>query len=265
MKSEVDMRARGHLVSIIGHSAAGMNYEMRDVLNVLGPIARSDDSELRRRGMLALAKAISEVQVDVSPYIDEVLQIAFSPPPTAERLSALRPLIERLARSDVKLAASVLGKLIQGAMEIGIGTSGSQKLFGRLKPTARMVVRLTTPGARKELLELVPKLDRILGSLVLDAICHEALTEFPDELDELLKSNVPGELKEIILNYRYTQERALLAVRSGLSFTSYCPHKGTSLRPCDSIHAVMPLSCSASQRLLSYAVCRLSIIYHGRA
>lgn len=209
VNSEVDTRARGYLVSMIGRSAAGMKYDMRRVLGVLQPIAGSSDNELRRRGMLALAKAISEFQGDVSPYVDEVLKTAFSPPPTAERLSALRPLIERLLRSDVELAASVLQKLILGAMQAGIGTSGRQKLFGRLKPTARMVVRLTTTEARKELLEIVPNLDRILGSLVVDAICHEVLTELPNELDELLKSDVPGEVKETILKYRYTQERSL--------------------------------------------------------
>jgi hypothetical protein len=96
-----------------------------------------------------------------------------------------------------------------GAMEVGIGTSGRQKLFGRLKPTARVVVRLTTPEARKELLKIVPNLDRVLGSLVLDAICHEVLIEFPNELDELLRSDVAGEVKETILKYRYTQERSL--------------------------------------------------------
>jgi nucleoside phosphorylase/energy-coupling factor transporter ATP-binding protein EcfA2 len=209
VNSEVDMRARGYLVSMIGRSAAGMKYDMRSVLNILVPIAKSADDELRRRGMLALAKASSEFQGDVSPYVDEILQTVLSPPATAERLSALRPLIERLLRSDVELAASVFRKLIMGAMEVGIGTSGRQKLFGRLKPTARVVVRLTTPEARKELLKIVPNLDRVLGSLVLDAICHEVLIEFPNELDELLRSDVAGEVKETILKYRYTQERSL--------------------------------------------------------
>ena len=59
-----------------------------------------------------------------------------------------------------------------------------------------MIVRLTMTEARKGLLKIVPNLDRILGSLVVDAICHELLTEFPNELNELLKSDMLGEVKE---------------------------------------------------------------------
>lgn len=209
VNSEADTRARGHLVSIIGNSAARMGYDIKKTVAVLESIAKSADDELRRRGMLALAKVVSEFEKDTSAYADNVLQTAFSPPVTAERLNALKPFIERLTRTNAEFAAGVFKQLIQGAMKANIGTSGKHKLFGKLKPTARAVVRHTTQQARKDLLEMIPKLDRVLGSLIIDAVCHEVLSEFPEELDALLNSNVPGEIKEIIFKYRYTQERSL--------------------------------------------------------
>lgn len=60
---------------------------------------------------------------------------------------------------------------------------------------------------RRKLLELTPKLDRILASMVVDAICHESLFDLSPELDRIFEMEVPGEVKETIIKYRYTQER----------------------------------------------------------
>ena len=209
MKSEVDPRVRGPLITIIGRSTAGMSYGIERVFEVLEPLARSTDLDLRRRAMLAICNVVTDFPGDVSAYALKALEIALIPPPDAQRLYSLRPIIERLVTSDIELAAELTQKLIKGAHEAGLGSGGRHKMFGRLKRTLRLVVRYSGHHRRYQLLELVPDLERILGSLVTDAICHEALTELSPELEKLLDSNVSGDIKQIVLRYRYTQERAL--------------------------------------------------------
>lgn len=204
-----DTRVRGYLISIIGRSAAEMRYDLQSVIEVLKPYAVGKDVELRRRGMFSLARAAAESSADVSQHAVSVLDIALDPPINAERLTVLRNLMERLIPANTELAATLMMRLLTGAVDGGLGTSGRHKLYGRLKPTLRLIVRYSSAGTCKELIGMVPQLGRVLGSLVTDAICHEALTESQPELDTLLESNIPSETKEIILKYRYTQERSL--------------------------------------------------------
>lgn len=204
-----DTRVRGYLISIIGRSAAEMRYDLPSVIEALRPYAAGEDVELRRRGMYSLARAVAESDADVSQYAESILDIALDPPINAERLTILRNLVMRLIPARAELAAALIKKLLRGAVSGHMGTSGMHTLFGRLKPTMRLVVRFSSSGTRRELAEMVPQLGRVLGSLVTDAICHEVLTESQPELDALLASKVHSEIKEIILKYRYTQERSL--------------------------------------------------------
>ncbi len=209
MKSEVDPRVRGPLLAIIGRSTAGMNYDVDEVFEVLEPLARGANLDLRRRALLAIANVVTDSTSDIRDQAMRALDIALSPPPDAQRLYSLRPVIERLVVADIDAAGEMAVRLLKGAHEGQLGKGGRHKLYGRLKQTIRLVVRFSGHQRRHELLNLVPELDRILGSLITDAICHEALAELSPELDTLLDSNVPGDIKQIILRYRYTQERAL--------------------------------------------------------
>jgi nucleoside phosphorylase/DNA replication protein DnaC len=209
MKSEADARVRGPLLSIIGRSTAVMSDGVKEAFEVLEPLARGVDTALRRRAMLAIANVVAGSPGDISEYAFTALDNALSPPLDAQRLYSLRPIIERLAESNAEVAAELTLKLIKGAHYGGLGSSGRHKIFGRLKTTLRLVVRSASHHQRLEFARLVPEVGRILGSLVTDALCHEALSELSPELDELLKANVAGDIKQIILRYRYTQERSL--------------------------------------------------------
>lgn len=204
-----DTRVRGYLMSILGRSAAEMRYDLPSVIEVLRPYAAGEDVELRRRGMYSLAQVAAGSDADVSQYAASILDIALDPPINAERLTILRNLISRLIPTEVELAATLMKKMLRGAVSGRMGTNGMHTLFGRLKPTMRLVVRFSSSETRRELAEMVPQLGRVLGSLVTDAICHEVLTESQPELDALLESKVDSQIKEIILKYRYTQERSL--------------------------------------------------------
>ena len=209
MKTEVDPRVRGPLLSIIGRSTAGMSYGLNEVFELLEPLAQGTNLDLRRRAMLAISNVVTEFPDDISVHAFRVLDNALTPPLDAQRLCSLRSIIERLVESNPDVAAELSLKLISGAHKGGLGSAGRHKMFGRLKRTIRLVVKHSSRQRRLEFSGLVPELDRILGCLVTDAICHEALTELSPELDELLKRKVAGDIKQIILRYRYTQERSL--------------------------------------------------------
>jgi nucleoside phosphorylase len=209
MKSEVDPRVRGPLLAIIGRSTTGMKYDLDEVFEVLEPVARGTNLDLRRRALLAIANVITDFPGEISEHASRALDIALSPPLDAERLYSMRPVIERLVKTDVDLTGDLAVRLLKGAHEAGLGKGGRHKIYGRLKQTLRVVVRYSGHHRRHQLLGLVSLVDRILGSMITDAICHEALAELSPELDTLLDSDVPGDIKQIILRYRYTQERAL--------------------------------------------------------
>jgi energy-coupling factor transporter ATP-binding protein EcfA2 len=204
-----DRAVRGYLISILGRSAAEMRYDLPSIIETLRPYAAGEDVELRRRGMYSLAQAVAESGADVSQYAESILDIALDPPINAERLTILRNLILRLIPGDTELAATLMKKMLRGAVSGRMGTSGMHTLFGRLKPTMRLVARFSSQETRRELVEMVPQLGRVLGSFVTDAVCHEVLIELQPELDALLESKIHSDIKEIILNYRYTQERSL--------------------------------------------------------
>lgn len=209
MKSEPDARVRGPLLSIIGRSTAVMSYDLKEVFEVLEPLARGPHIELRRRAMLAISNVVAAFPGDISDYAFKALDNALTPPLDAQRLYSLRPIIERLVGSNADVAAEFTLKLINGTHDSGLGPSGRHKVFGRLKTTLRLVVKYASHHRRIEFAKLVPKVDRILGSLVTDALCHEALSELSTELDALLEADITGDVKHIIFRYRYTQERSL--------------------------------------------------------
>ena len=209
MKSEADARVRGPLLSIIGRSTAVLSYGPEEVFDVLDPLARGADTELRRRAMLAISNVVANFPGDISDYAFKALDNALTPPLDAQRLYSLRPIIERLVGSNAELAAQFTLKLVKGAHDRGLGSSGRHKIFGRLKTTLRLVMKSSSHHRRVEFARLVPDIDRILGSLVTDALCHEALSELSPQLDELLKADIAADVKQIILRYRYTQERSL--------------------------------------------------------
>lgn len=159
MKSEVDPRVRGPLLAIIGRSTAGMSYDLDEVFDVLEPLARGTNLDLRRRALLAIANVITDFPRDISAHAVKALDIALSPPPDAQRLYSLRPIIERLVVADIELAGELALKLIKGAHEAGLGRGGRHKIFGRLKQTLRLVIRYSAHHRRHELLSLVPELD----------------------------------------------------------------------------------------------------------
>jgi hypothetical protein len=137
----------------------------------------------------------------------KVLDLAIMPPIDAGRISAMRPIIASLLPDNAELAASAIERLVRETADSSLGVNGRNKIFGRLKPTVRSVVRRASASALKRLLDSVPKLDRVLGALIVDAISHEALAPMSAELDNLLSGNVHSDIKELILRYKYSRER----------------------------------------------------------
>lgn len=205
--AEDDRGVRCQIVETINQTVIKEEYDIPAVLQALEPLARSKEEGIRDTALYAIVKAISGSKADVAPFAMRVLDIALAPQTNAGRLFCLRPVLQRLLPADVELATDIVERMVVEASGAGLGVNGSRRLFGRFKPMVRAILRNAPKHLKQRLLSQVPKLDRILGSLIIDGICHECLTEMGAELDEVLNGNAPGDIKEIILRYRYTHER----------------------------------------------------------
>lgn len=57
------------------------------------------------------------------------------------------------------------------------------------------------------LLSRIPSLERVLGVLVVRAVCHEALNILAPELDKLLTRDLHSDLKQMVIGYKHIHER----------------------------------------------------------
>ena len=207
LSKEDDRHVRSQIVETISQAAIKEGYAIEAILTVLEPIARGKEVGLRDTAMYAIVKAVLSSKADVAPFAMRLLDIALAPQTNAGRLISLRSVLLGLLSVDVVLAARIVERMLTKATAAGLGINGSRKLLGKFKPTVRSILRTAPKHIRQHLLNQVPNVDRILGSLIVDAVCHECLTEMSAELDDLLNSDVLGDIKEIILRYRYTHER----------------------------------------------------------
>jgi hypothetical protein len=207
LSAEDDSHVRCQIIETISQATTKVGYDIEEVLQALEPLAKSNQVGIRDLAMNAIVKAVLSSTTDAASFAMRLLEIALAPQTNAGRLISLRPILLRLVPTDAELAGRIVERMITEATGAGLGVNGSRKLLGRFKPTVRLVIRKASKEQMVRFLTHVPKLDRILGSLIVDAICHECLTEMRAELDELLKGNALGDIKEIVLRYRYSHER----------------------------------------------------------
>jgi hypothetical protein len=207
MSGESDARIRGQFVTLMGQASGGAQYDIDRVVAVLEPLATTSEVDIREKAFACMAKIVAESPDDPAPYAMRVLSAALTFQTNAARLSAMHPIIKRLIDSDVTLAAEVFERLLLESKDSGLGVNGSRKLLGRFKPLTRSLIRAAPLMISRRLLSSVSRLDRILGVLIVDSICHEALNSLMHELDELLKQEIHSEVKQVVLRYKYTHER----------------------------------------------------------
>lgn len=207
LTSESDPATRGHLMSLMGQAATGANVEISRAVDALIALATVEEIDIREKAFAGLVKIVAEASADSAPFAMRVLDAALSRPTNAARLSLMRPLIKRLIETDPTLAAEVFERLLIESRQAGLGLNGSRKLLGRFKSMARLLVRVAPLPMTRRLLGRVPSLDRVLGVLVVDSVCHAALGELSPELDELLNENIHSDIKQVILRYKYTFDR----------------------------------------------------------
>ncbi len=201
---EGDACTRGHLVTLMGQAASDTSADIGGLVDVLISLAVSSDIDIREKALAGVVKIVAEAP---GAYAMRVLDAALARPTNAARLSLMRILIKKLIDDDVELAARLFEKLLTGAKDAGLGFNGSRKLLGRFKLLTRSLVRAAPAAVSRRLLNLVPELDRVLGVLVVDSICHEVMNGLGAELDELLKQDIHNDVKQVILRYKYVHER----------------------------------------------------------
>jgi hypothetical protein len=207
LSSESDPITRGHLMMLMGQAATGANVEINDEVDVLFVLATVKEINIREKAFAGLVKIVAEASADPAPFAMRVLDAALARPTNSARLSLMLPLIKRLIETEPTLAAEVFERLLTESRRAGLGLNGSRKLLGRFKSLARLLVRSAPLPMTRRLLERVPSLDRVLGVLVVDSVCHEALNELNPELDQLLNEDIHNDIKQLILRYKYTFDR----------------------------------------------------------
>jgi len=207
LTSESDPITRGHLMMLMGQTATSANVEIGGAVDVLIGFATVEEINIREKAFASLVKIVAESSADPAPFAMRVLDAALSRPTNAGRLSSMLPLIKRLIKTDPKLAAEVFERLLKESRRAGLALNGSRKLLGRFKSLARLLVRVAPLAMTRRLIERVPSLDRVLGVLVVDSVCHEAVSDLNPELDKLLNENIHSDIKQVILRYKYTFER----------------------------------------------------------
>jgi hypothetical protein len=204
---EADLRVRGQLALLIGQASGGARGHTAEVVDALEPLAKGGKTDIREKALAGMLQIVAESADDLRPYAMRMLDAALTPPTNAARVSLMRPLVRRLIDEDIGLAADLFERLLTEARDAGLGLNGSHTILGRFKPTARLLVRTAPPEVSRRLLGRVPSLDRVLGVLIVDAVCHEALNNLAPELDELLTRDVHSDVKQMIIRYKYIHER----------------------------------------------------------
>jgi hypothetical protein len=208
IEGEADLRVRGQLALLIGQASGGARGYTAEVVNALEPLAKAGETDIREKSLAGMLKIVGDSSDDIRPYAMRMLDAALAPPTNAARVSLMRPLIRRLIDEDVGLAAEVFERLLTESRNAGLRINGSRTILGRFKPTARLLVRTASPEVSRRLLSRIPSLDRVLGVLVVDAVCHEALNTLAPELDELLTRDIHSDVKQVVIGYKYIHERS---------------------------------------------------------
>jgi hypothetical protein len=208
LKRENSKSIQVSLLTILGATAVRADYDVDSALDFLTPYAYSSDLALRSRAYEAIISILDEFSGDLTPYIQDALDVALSPPLDSRRLSLLRTVILRLIPDEVDLAAELFIKLITAANKARLGDNARRKVFSRMRIMTRKLIRYASSEARIKILSMVPGLDRLLGALIVDSSCHEALVELTPELERLLSNDISEDIKRIIFNYKYSYERS---------------------------------------------------------
>lgn len=207
---EEDPAACASIATLIGQSAAKGVYDIDAVVGTLLPLAKGKGEALREKAFSALMTALTEAPVEPSAFALIALEAALTPPTNAGRLSSLGRLIDRLLPDNVELAATLLERLVSAPEIAGLKAQAKRTFTTRLRKPVRALVRVAPRQVQEHLLDAVIHLDRFLGRMIIDAVCHEVFALMARKLDSLLgRPDVPSKIKKLIHDHKYNRERTV--------------------------------------------------------
>lgn len=207
-QKESDLRARASIARLIAQASIGPGSTLKEIVDILGPMSLATDEDLRTQAFDALARAVAERSNDPDLYA-KVLDIALTQPTNAGRLSMVGHLVTRLLPQTPTHALEMFERLLLSPQVAAMGAQAKRVLINRLRTPARHLVSSISSTDRLQLIGHVPGLDRFLGRLVIEAICHEAFDSVVPQLDALLQTKLDGDIKELIRRQKYQRERTL--------------------------------------------------------
>lgn len=208
IETEGDPIVQSWMALLIGISAKTANYDLENVFLILHPLALNSANEnLREKALESLVIASTRTPASASQFANRVLEIALTPPTNAKRLGYLRDFLVQLVPDYNDRVFGLLEKSMNSPVMHELTQQQKRSFVNRLRTPFRDAIALASKQQRQHILSLVPKLDRFLGRLIVDAICHESFAEDKSILEKLQHSDAPSEIIELIGWHKYFRER----------------------------------------------------------
>ena len=199
------------LLLLIGTSAEKSTEDVEAMIARLRPIASSGDEGSRQNARLALISAVARSVKDAAAHGMAVLDVVLASPTDARIAGEAGRILSRLIESgSEQQLVACCRRILLSAGVVQLGTQSKRTLAHRLRSPIRAAVRALSKEGQHNIARMLFELDRFLGAIVLDAVCHEHFASVATLLNEVLDApTVPSELKELIRREKYSRERTL--------------------------------------------------------
>lgn len=235
LSSVIEPAAVGNLLQIAGQAATADRLPIKVADDLLRSRFRVDGQPprlvrpgraevddvavvAREAWLRMICRSLPIDRVDVS----ELLMIASVPPVRSDSYGFFHYLIIRLANSGrAPDAARLIETVAREAVEAGLGPKAELTLANVMRGPMRATFRQADPATRRQLLEVVPRLPKGHGRILVAAAAQECFDAVRPQLAELLTGDLPQGVAEQILNEMEVRRRhgggALLRLLEPLS------------------------------------------------
>jgi hypothetical protein len=205
---EKDDFTRSRLLLIMGLAVEKSTQDIGLLIQRLAPLTASDKVVIQINSRSALLSAVLRSSSDIIDQGFAILDLIVQPPTNSKLIGRLGYMLEQLCTQSPSTGLEFCRRMLFSEGVAQLGTQSKRTVSFRLRSAVRALARTLSAPERKALLGFVPDLDHILGSIIVDAICHEHFKASVDLLDDLLKNpKVSPEIQNWIRKAKYARER----------------------------------------------------------
>jgi hypothetical protein len=205
---EEDTMARSGLLGLMGLTVSKSQQQIRPLIDKLRPLTTAENPDVRTRSRSTLISGVLRSRTEAACYGFEVLELVLEPPTDSKLAGELGYVLQEILADDPLAALEFCRRILVSSGVTTLGLQSKRTLSFRLRLPVRALARTLAPEDKKNFLRLVPTLDHTLGTILVDAICHEQFNSSVPLLNELLEHpGVSPEIKDMIRRAKYTRER----------------------------------------------------------